>query len=392
MSLPANLFATTQLDAERLIADEAQEGPNLDFKRDFPKVWNSDAKHELLADVTAFANAGGGDLIFGMDETGDAKAPAIVPQSLGNADQEVRRIQDFLLNLVEPRLPATQVHAIPVTVGGETGHVVAVRVPQSWEGPHRVKTNQHFFIREGARKRQLDVPEFRGLFLRSESRAQRVRDFRTERLGRILAGDAPHRLVDGPMVVAHLIPTQAALGLVQVDPVPYMGHRRLPLLGTTGKLSRVNIDGALSVRNSNPEGKHGYSQLFRNGFFESVQVFTRGEDHAFLHAFTYEEAVIALLSAFRAELKQLGIGQDTSAMLSILRAQEMRLATNVAADFLEDHQSFFDRQTVVLPDVLTRTDDAPEIALKPVFDLVWQAAGFERSLNFDAAGNWVRRK
>lgn len=59
MSLPSNLLETTQADIERLIADRTQEGPHLDFKRDLPGVWDNSAKHELLADVTAFANSGG---------------------------------------------------------------------------------------------------------------------------------------------------------------------------------------------------------------------------------------------------------------------------------------------------------------------------------------------
>ena len=275
MTLPAKLIETTQADLEQLVSDQAVEGPHLDFKRDLPAAWDNASKHEFLADVSAFANAGGGDLVYGIDENGNAQAAAVVPQVLVNADQEVRRMQDFLLNLTEPRLPGVQVHAIAVTVGGLAGHAVVVRVPQSWAGPHRVKTNQHFFVRDGVRKRQLDVPEIRGLFLRSENQAQRVRDCRTERLGKLLTGEAPHRLIDGPLLVVHVIPTQAALGLVQIDPVLYATERRLPVLGSSAGLSRLNVDGALAVHNPNPQGTQGYSQFFRNGFFESVYVLPR---------------------------------------------------------------------------------------------------------------------
>jgi hypothetical protein len=33
-------------------------------------------------------------------------------------------------------------------------------------------------------------------------------------------------------------------------------------------------------------------------------------------------------------------------------------------------------KTLVLPDVLTQGDIPAELAMKPVFDLVWQSAGF----------------
>ena len=395
MSLPRSLLDTSQADLERLVTDQVREGPHIDFKRDYPVAWDNSTKHELLADVSAFANAGGGDLVFGVAEDGDAQAEAVVPQVLGNADQEVRRIQDFLLTLVEPRLPGVQVHAVAVDVAGAQGHVIIVRVPQSWAGPHRVKTNQHFFVRDGLRKRQLDVPEIRSLFLRSEGQAQRVRDFRTDRLGKLLAGERPHRLVEGPLLVAHLVPTQAALGLVQVDPVPYASQRPLPVLGSSGNLARLNVDGALVVRNVNDQGlTHGYAQLFRDGFFESVYVITHSAQNGRVNlpSRSYEEHLISLLRAFRVELQHLGVNTECAVMLSLLQADRVKLGVSDRFAFLDDHQTLFDRKVLVLPDVLASADLAPELALKPAFDLMWQAAGFDGSGNYNAAGQWAPRQ
>ena len=47
MSLPERLFAAEQIHLERLITDGVQEGPHIDFKRDFPSAWNNDAKNEF---------------------------------------------------------------------------------------------------------------------------------------------------------------------------------------------------------------------------------------------------------------------------------------------------------------------------------------------------------
>jgi len=392
MTLPENLRALTQAHIEQLIADQTREGSHLDFKRDFPILWNDAAKHEFLADATAFANSGGGDLVFGIEEDGHAQASAVVPQAIPNPDQEIRRLQDFLLHLAEPRLPGVKVHAIQVSVAGIDGYVVVVRVPQSWAGPHRVKTNQHFFIRDGSRKRQLDVPEIRSLFLRTENQAQKVNDFRTERLGKILSGDAPHRLVDGPVLVAHLVPTQAALGLVQIDPVPYTNQRGLPVIGASGGMARLNLDGALVVRNETQQGEtHGYSQLFRNGFFESTLVLSRRtkDGRVVLPSKIYEEYLIRLLGNFRGELDHLGINYECAVMLSLLRADEVRLGVPSDWGFDDPHQTLFDRKTLVLPDIVARSDATPEQAMKPAFDLMWQAAGVVGSRNYNAAGEWA---
>lgn len=394
MTLPNDLLGITQAHIEQLVVDQTREGPHLDFKRDLPTTWNDAAKHEFLADATAFANSGGGDLIFGVDEDGQAQALAVMPQVISNADQEIRRLQDFLLNLAEPRLPGVKVHAVQVSIAGTDGYVVVVRVPQSWAGPHRVKTNQHFFIRDGLRKRQLDVPEIRSLFLRTENQAQRVNDFRTERLGKILSGNAPQRLVDGPVLVAHLVPTQAALGLVQIDPVPYTNQRGLPAIGAPGGMARLNLDGALVVRNETPQGEtHGYSQLFRNGFLEATLVLTRRpeEGRVVLPSRRYEEQLITLLGNFRQELDHLGINYECAVMLSLLRADEVKLGVRFDGGFDDPHQTLFDRKTLVIPDIVARSDVTPEKAMKPAFDLVWQAAGFVGSGNYDNAGEWVPR-
>lgn len=388
MSLPANLLTATQADVESFVSEQAVEGQHLDFKRDLPSTWGSSAKHEFLADVTAFANAGGGDLVFGVDENGSAQASSVVTQVPGNIDQEVLRMQDMLLHIAEPRMPGVQVHPIPVQVAGVTGHVIVVRVPQSWAGPHRVNTNNHFFIRDGGRKRQLDIPEIRGLMLRSESQAKAVRDFRTERLGRLLAGEGPVKLVDAPLVVVHFIPAQAALGSVLVDPASYYNQRLLPLLGSTGGQPRISLDGYLTVAVWKQVGADEYALLFRNGFFEATIALTNKTDsgRVWLTSGAFERNLIQLLTGFRAELQRLDVALDTTVMLSVLRAREVRLGVRNSSSYLEDHQAMFDRHVVALPDVLAKGTDAPDLALKPVFDLLWQAAGSEGSQHYAENG------
>lgn len=386
MPLPRILSTTTEADIQRLVAEQEAEGPHLDLKRE-PPGGGDKARHELAADVSALANSGGGDVVYGIDEDAEGRAALVIPFT-GNADQEILRILDQLANSVEPRLPGVQAHAVAVTGGS----VLVVRAPQSWAGPHRVRTNQHFFIREGPRKRQLDVPEVRGLFLRSEAQGQRVRDFRTERLGRLLSGEAPVRLVPGALQVLHLIPTQAALGLMAIDPAPYMNGNFLPVLGGSGANPRLNIDGALSVRNVGEHGSHGYSQFYRNGFFESVKVETWAGDppRTALGSRHYEQNIIQLVERFRDELHRLGFLTELTAMFSVLGADRTDLGLD-RSSFMRDGENMgrFDRPTLIVPDVLLPSDLTAEAALRPMFDQVWQAAGLLRSFNYDAQGNWA---
>jgi Putative DNA-binding domain len=384
MSLPWDLSITTRAHVESLISEHAVEGTYLEFKRDLP-TRNDAGKHEFLADVSAFANSTGGDLVYGIDENGEGQAISLVAQE-GNADMETRRLQDVLLNGVQPRIPGIQVQAVIL----ENGFIVIVRVPQSWAGPHRVNTNQHFFIRESGRKRSLDVPELRGLFLRSELYAEKIRNFRTERLGKLISGERPHRLVPGALMIGHFIPTQSALGLVNIDPIPYMIDRYLPVLGTRLSNCRVNADGALAIRNPRPEGTHGYSQFFRNGYFETVMVLPYQPGvRVSLGCAHYEKNFIDLLTHLRAEYKYLGVGTEMTCMVSIIDADKVEIGLTAWQYNLDNHQGFFDRKMLLLPDILLQSELAENQALRPVFDLVWQSAGMMGSINYTDEGIWA---
>jgi len=383
MTLPRTLTLASSSSLEAVVAAKTSEGPHLEFKRTLPGS-DSSGKHELVADVSAFANSTGGDIVFGIHEDGEGRASELVPLT-GNADETALRIQDVLMSMIEPRIPGLQVH--PVACEG--GFCLVVRVPQSWAGPHRVKTNQHFFIREGARKRQIDIPEIRGLFLRTAEQARAVRDFRTERVGKIISGQAPQQLAQGPCLIVHLVPTQAALGMVQIDPVEYTRGRTVAYFGGVSAYAQLNLDGAVVVGANNSNGTYAYSLQFRNGYFESVRVWNSRLDDGQINipSLAYEEQTIRLVDHFRAELDHLGVGKELTCMLTLTNAKQLRLGVDRMM-FAQANEGLFDRDVVAIPDVLLPSDTDPRLSLKPAFDMLWQSAGYRWSLNYNDDGTW----
>lgn len=380
MPLPGNLNDVTQAHLQALIAELAEEGPNLDFKRGYPANWDASAKHELAADASAFANAGGGEIIFGMNQDDAGRASEICPLDI-NPDQEALRARDLLLSQVEPRMPGVNVKTVSVSTSAGSGFALVIRVPQSWAGPHRVKTNQHFFLRDGNGRRQLDMPEIRGLFLRSQSAAQRVRDFRTERLGKIIAGETPVPIRDGPLLVLHLVPTQAALGAIAVDPIDYQARRMIPLLGTYSSNFGINLDGAFRAAPHEPNGAMSYSMLFRDGAFElffAIPIGSNGTS-AELHFRQIEPLLDQVVTKFRAELGFLKASKDVIVMLSLVHAKRMHIPSGAVFGILYPGRGGFDRDVVAIPDTIALESESVEEAMSRVYKFVWQAAGFEAS-------------
>ena len=114
------------------------ESRYLDFKS-APVGTSYEDRREFLADVSSFANASGGDLVFGITEQ-DGAASAAPGITVADADKEKLRLGGLIRTGLEPRLTYFEIEW--VQVNGNLGYLV-VRVPRSWTAPHRVTLQGH---------------------------------------------------------------------------------------------------------------------------------------------------------------------------------------------------------------------------------------------------------
>ena len=371
----------TEAHIKALVANLSAESPTLDFKRDVPGR-DAPARHDYCSDLCAFANAAGGDLIYGIDEDGEGRASVVVAQTV-NPDDEQLRLLDMALNGLEPRVSGLEARAIPVA----GGHVFIVRVPKTWNGPHRVRTNQHFYVREGVRKRQLDMPEIRNSFVRAAGQTEELERFRAHRVAKILTTQPPmEKLVPGPIAVFHIVPLAPTVDRAAVDPRAFYVERRLPTIGGGGGYSRINLDGAMRTE-SEGKGITKYTQIFRDGRVEAAMVFTSHLDtkNPYIPSTAFENWLIGFYGPMMNELAHFKIDPPFALLLSLLGVHGVRFA-NRGEQESGDGPSLFDRNEVLLPDVVVEEATGAEVALRPVFDLLWQCVGYPGSLNYDKNG------
>ncbi|WBY06709.1 ATP-binding protein [Sphingomonas sp. 7/4-4] len=100
----------------QLCVDRAPESLTLEFKRSLPGRSDRD-RAEFLKDVSALANAAGGQLVYGVEEK-DGTAAALIPTSDEVIDDIVRRLSQVLDAGIEPRLANVSFH--PVSLEGVT--------------------------------------------------------------------------------------------------------------------------------------------------------------------------------------------------------------------------------------------------------------------------------
>lgn len=387
--IPKPLENITEADLQALIDASAPEGMQLDYKRELPSS-SDQGKVKFLKEITALANTQGGDLVYGMAEDAGI-AHALKPLTFTSRDHLLQRLESLCTSGVDPRMTGLlQYQFVPLDQGGDA---LVIRVRKSWNAPHRVTTggHAHFYGRNANGCYQLDVGELRQAFTLSDSMAERIRNFRADRLLKLRSSDTPVPLQSGPTMILHLVPLQSVMDAIRID---LTTHERtlwnLALLGLSGHTHRINLDGYLSYPHFDSEPTMGYAQLFRNGTIESVVAHPGWKADRKFYSRQYEGEVIKALRGYFALLPDLGVAPPAYVFLSITGLDGYELGVNTR--YFTEGEYRIDRGHLILPEMAVDDWSAdPATVMRPAFDMVWNAFGLERSFNYDENGHWTTR-
>ena len=378
-------------DLKGLVGQE-RERKTLEYKRD--RIGDSDSKKkEFLADVSSFANAAGGHLIIGMAEKGGLATELVGISVDGdkevlNGDQEVLRLEDMIRSGIRPRIMGLESEAVPLSNGNVA---IVIRIPKSWNPPHQVVFQKtfRFWGRGSNGKHPLDVDELRSIFSLSETAAERIRNFRVERIARIDAGETPVPITDDPKLCFHLIPLSAFAAAPMMELRRFTENPEEMAAGRHIHTHRHNIDGFV-VHHPGEAKANWYTQVFRSGIVEHVYGLPIIEKDGILffvakhietHLINYCRKLLALMAAAE-------ISPPIIALLTLTGFSGVKFITS--GIFGNDSGSAIDRDPIFVPDALIESYSVPvEQALRGVFDAMWNASGWPRSPGYDSEGNWL---
>jgi hypothetical protein len=248
-------------------AEKWGESTSLEFKRELPSS-NDRGRDEFLKDVCALANTEGGDIVFGIDEI-DGKASSIFPINDAAPDETCRRLGQ-ILEAVEPRISGIQFRDLAV----DGGYVLVLRVPSSFDGPHRylVNSRSRFPIRNQTHVGEMTYDQLRNAFDRSATLADRAKQFCESRQNEIMQGRTWRPFIPGPLAMLHLVPLSSMSGRKHV-PIQdvYKDYSSLLFPEWRGGNRLLNLDGLLVRASIQDDGEYAYTQLFRTGAMEAVQ-------------------------------------------------------------------------------------------------------------------------
>jgi hypothetical protein len=189
------LAELTWSDFEDVVARSLEEDQTLEFKEALQvqdggvDPWQSGgdklsahARDALAKEVVAFANAYGGVVIVGIEETDDnpRRAKAFKTPLVRNCIECVERLGPALRSRFDPPISGFDIRAFRKPDGDGEGLIV-IRVASSSLAPHGVGRPPEAYVRRGSAKEPLTMRDLHNLFWESRTRRERVLQVRGER-------------------------------------------------------------------------------------------------------------------------------------------------------------------------------------------------------------------
>jgi Putative DNA-binding domain len=386
--LNVSFDAVSEAHLRDLVSTGVPEGVLIEYKRTTYGGSDADVK-EYLKDVSSFANTHGGDLVIGIEEKGGI-AKKVVGLTEVDPDKELQRLGSLAQDGIEPRIVGVRMKPVLVSGGGV---VIVIRVPKSWNPPHRVsarKTNR-IYARNSTGAYELSIEELRVLFASGATTIDRMRAFKAERLARIDAGEAIVPLIVRPdRLVLHLVPL-ASFGLgepIDLAQAHASQTSLVPIAASTGFSPRINFEGFANFSVGRDGLCRSYTQVFRNGIIEAVKVGIL--DDRTLSALAFDHWIFGVLPEYLKALRELNVPAPITMMLSLQGVRGAFLVTH--ANWHINPPPPFDRAVLELPEVIIEqygTLEDYQRTVRPAFDALWNAAGYFGSKHFDAQGRWI---
>jgi hypothetical protein len=388
-------------DLRELISQKDSESKYIDYKRELPKdLEKKSGTEEFLSDVTSFANAAAGHLIYGMDE--DKGNPIdIVPLMLDNPDQTILRLQQKIGDGIKPRIHGVEIGEVKLS---SPGCVLVIRIPRSMDAPHGVTSKVHgkFYSRDSRGKIPLDVYDLRKAFILSESIADRVRNFRTTRIEEISQYNTPVPLIHGAKLVVHVVPMDAFALAHSIDIQEIVNHKELLMPVGESRFNPLhNFDGYLvwsvGIHDDDEERpfhlSRAYTQIFRNGCIESIRVM-RGvneENPKTISGKDIERWIQEAIPSYLEILQKIRTAPPILIMVSLVEVKGYNIgATTGPLDVItSEYTTSFPPQGILRNNLL-----APEVKvedyevnistlLHSTFTTIWNASGWSKSPSRD---------
>ena len=228
-----------------------------------------------------------------------------------------------------------------------------------------------------------------GWLSREELILHRMRSFHQTRVAELKSGQSRDKQDKTGKVLIHCIPEQAITSRKRFSAHELSERgQELRAPNCTYWNPRFNANGFAC--SDSPSNFSGYSQLYRDGRLEALMTRAtfREENRHFLLDSACERAILQATKQYLAFCRAIGIAPPIWLFCALVDVQGA-----IYYSHWSEGGHVIDRPVIELPEMeLAALDDVSDAQLRPLFDCIWNAMGFEASLNYDEAGNRRERR
>ena len=128
---------TTVVEIDKLISDGVQEDLHLDYKES--PALDKGKKHEIVKDVSAFANSDGGTLIYGVIERDNL--PIGRDSGVDHNKFSREQLEQIISSNITPRIEGIKI--VPIAISA-TNSIFVIEIPKSYRAPHQSADKKYY--------------------------------------------------------------------------------------------------------------------------------------------------------------------------------------------------------------------------------------------------------
>lgn len=371
-------------DLNSLIENSTPESKEIDYKENLNLNTQTD-KLKFLHNFTSFANAVGGNLIYGIKAIEGIPVEVIGIETT-NLDSLKLLLDNIIRDLIEPRFSNYTFNFIEIS---DNRQVLIIEIDKSWNSPHAVKVNSGyvFYSRNSAGKFPLDIFEIRNSFLESSTQIENAKSFKIKRISEIISGQTPFALNSekpGKLIV-HLIPLNAFNPSTNCEIRLIDDYSKLKLVGFNWLNHQVNFEGLLlysEFYNSNQEIAN-YTQIYRSGIIEAVDLVSVNyieNGYPKVSLTLVEDSIKVFVENVLNTYKLINVFPPVLLNISFLNMKGIQISLN---EFFSSttRSNGLTKENYFLPELLIESfEDNWKDKVESIFFLMWNAFGLSAKI------------
>lgn len=375
-------------DIQRLIDLEIPEDKFIEYKEQL-HLEKKEERKEFLYDITSFANALGGEIIYGIEEERDKDGkPTGIPKKIKgieieNLDKLKLLLVDLLRERVDGKLAGISHKFIKLNEGNK--YALVFRIPMSLKAPHMAANK--FYTRAENRKALMDVREIRMAFDRTTGLKERAEKFIDDRMEQVKSKVILSAKSKGGYIVGHFVPLireEYQLDIIDQKVIDRLREVRLTFY-SDGSNSKFTYEG-FKIYAGVDDWEGEYTLFFRDSAIEFYYegILKKIEDGEVIFPREVDEYLIKYFDRIRKLYEDKIFNLPFIYSLSLL---------NIAGAKMRPYNTIFQRDKDEIKEdslhfklfVDDLSKDSATI-LKPLFDMVSNSFGLARSFNYTEDG------